>query len=125
MFLPGILVLGTTVYLAFLIVSYLYFQYCSDKVLKRVSWFFLVFYFVFLTFSEIVFCAVPTVDLKNLTTEATNMLETGLITNTNYFGVYPHQNTLTIILYWIFYLGSIFKIDISASKVYDIISRKN
>lgn len=110
-FNPFLLILGSILYLIFLIKLYRYIITLSAKKKKIICISLLIVQFVLLLSSFFIISSIPKVDLIHILTEINSLNETGHLLNNTYFSVYPNNRFLLMLLY------NIQKINPSKSKI--------
>lgn len=105
---PSVLILGSLVYIVLLVGVRAWIYRRTNRQMDMLGIILLTSFAVGLLYVGLTLRSIPPMDLKHLHIEAVNMLETGKITNTGYFEVYPFQQNATIILYAVFNVFSLF-----------------
>lgn len=96
---PVILIIGSIIYLFFIIKLYRFMIKLSEKAKIVICIILLILQFILLFTSSCVISSVPKVDLVHILTGINSLNHTGNIINSEYFSVYPNNKFLLIILY--------------------------
>lgn len=105
---PLVIVLGVIVLILFFIAFYSLIKKFSDKCNNIIAVILCVLFFVALSIFGSKFMIIPSYDLSHVERELILMMENGpIISNVGYFAKYTNQVPLTILLYYIYRLGSL------------------
>lgn len=104
---PLVIVLGVVVLILFFISFYSVIKNFSDKCNNVIAGVLCVLFFITLSVFGSKFMIIPAYDLSHVERELMLMMENGpVISNVGYFAKYANQVPLTILLYYIYRLGS-------------------
>lgn len=102
-----VIIIGTLFLLYIIKILYEYVNNCNENKLNLL----IRICFIVIVILQIVFGfslkAIPGVDFSHIYAEAVAMLDNGTITNVSYFGKYPNNIPITIMVYWLFKISSL------------------
>lgn len=105
---PIVIILGVIVLLLFFIRLHSLIKKIGDKKKDIISIIICILFFIGLSLFGIKFSIIPAYDLSHVERELMLMMQNGkILTNIGYFAKYTNQVPLTIILYYIYKLGSL------------------